>query len=142
MPRDADGLAIGLATPETLDSLWPHCLPHLARLRERDENRRAPSEWRRLIEGGERQLWFATVPGKLIAVAITSLEVGDVKRCVLRAAAGEDMAAWAAPGMRAIEAWARAEGCQGMEFNGRPGWTRALWRLGYRPAFVICRKDL
>lgn len=42
------------------------------------------------------------------------------------------------PGM--IE-WAKAEGCTRFHLLGRPGWSRAMKHLGYRPAIYIAAKE-
>ena len=139
----ADRASIAFVGSDVIDEVWQGCLPLLMRLRDRDENRRTPEEWRELIECGQRQLWVAITGGRIVALALTSIELGrNLRRLVIRGVAGEDMESWLGPGLHAIEAWARAEGCNDVEINGRPGWRRALWRLGYRPAFVISRKEL
>lgn len=139
----SDRPAFGLVEPEHLGVIWDAALPFLARLRERDENSRTADEWRAALESREMQLWIGTVPGRLIVAAITSLERGaSGLTCRLRAAAGDDMRVWAAPGMAAIEAWARAQGCNELEIRGRHGWGRTLRPMGFRPAIVISRKAL
>ncbi len=47
-------------------------------------------------------------------------------------------AAWR-PLLPVVEAWARAQGCGGIEVFGRPGWTRIL---DYEPTHVVLRKEL
>jgi hypothetical protein len=87
---------------------------------------------------GEMQIW--EVPG---AVGVTSIGVsGRFKTCYVIAVAGR-MAA--IPDLNAtVEAFARSTGCQCIEMDGRPGWTRVHNKLadGYGPSTVKFRKLL
>lgn len=87
---------------------------------------------------GAMQVW--EVPG---AVGITSIGVsGPFKTCYVVAVAGR-MAA--IPDLCAkVEEFARNCGCQVVEMDGRPGWTRVHNKLadGYGPSTVKFRKML
>jgi hypothetical protein len=87
---------------------------------------------------GEMQFW--EVPG---AVGVTSIGVsGRYKTCYVVAVAGR-MAA--IPELNAkVETFARSAGCQCIEMDGRPGWTRVHNKLadGYGPSTVKFRKLL
>ena len=62
------------------------------------------------------------------------------KTAILRLFAADEglRAAWR-PLLAVVETWARAQGCDGIEVFGRPGWTRIL---DYELTQVVLRKEL
>lgn len=97
-------------------------------------------DFRATVEQARRgELQFIEVPG---AVAVTKLETsGDFGTCYVLAVAG-DLSKIEALNAK-IEEHARAAGCNCIEMQGRPGWSRVYQRFpGYRPVAVTYRKDL
>lgn len=86
------------------------------------------------------EVQFHEVPG---AVGITALTVsGEFKTCYVVAVAGK-LSAMAALESK-VEAFARANGCQVIEMDGRPGWKRSHDKIadGYDLSTVKFRKLL
>jgi hypothetical protein len=77
------------------------------------------------------------------AVGVTSIGVsGPFKTCYVLAVAGRLSAV---PALNAkVEEYAKASGCQVIEMQGRPGWSRVHSKVadGYGPSTVIFRKSL
>lgn len=86
------------------------------------------------------EVQFHEVPG---AVGVTSITVsGPYRTCYVVAVAGR-MAA--VPDLeRKIGDFARLNGCQAIEMDGRPGWSRVYSKIadGYGPSTVKFRKML
>lgn len=79
------------------------------------------------IVAGRAQLW----PGET-AVMVTQCVIEADGRALHVWLAGGELAGVMAlkPG---VEAWGRAQGCNYVTIDGRPGWARLLRRLGYVP---------
>jgi hypothetical protein len=85
-------------------------------------------------------LWIAVLGLKIVGCLTTSLErqrSGLVCRMV---SAGADALQYCTDHQEEIEAYARAEGCSKMVFEGRPGWGKML--RGYAPKTVSFEKAL
>jgi hypothetical protein len=90
-----------------------------------------------LIARGRAHFW----PGERCAVVTEFFDYPRLKACNLWLLGGDLRELMR---MRpVIEAWARAQGCSRMLGGGpRRGWGRLLAPLGYRPDWIIYRKEL
>ncbi|MFG1389085.1 hypothetical protein [Xanthobacter versatilis] len=89
---------------------------------------------------GDALLWVAVEGDAFAAAAITQLERGDDgTSCRLVAAGGIGAAGWVHL-IDGIEAYARAEGCVRMRFEGRHGWRRHL--PDYQVPRAVFEKDI
>ncbi|MBX6322976.1 MAG: hypothetical protein IRY94_14195 [Rhodospirillaceae bacterium] len=126
----------GVAAAE-IAAVWPRVEPLLARATGRTRGCVSTAAVRERLAARDMQLWI-TEP--LRAACVTEIVAYPHQRwCRVVFAAGEDLALCRA-GLAVIEAWARAEGCAGVEIEGRPGWRRVL--PGYRAGDIILRKEL
>lgn len=126
-----------------LETMWPLVLPWLAAVEEYADGRETVSDLRKWLDGGELQLWVwmeedDTVTGVLIT-EIVHMAKGLI--CRLRVCTGRDPERWI-PSMSIIEAWAREEGCGGVEPIARPGWAKLLAPIGYRVTHQVMWKPL
>jgi hypothetical protein len=91
---------------------------------------------------GEDQLWIWRT-ATAFAVGITRLANYPKQRvCTLRIVTGNNVDEWYLPCLETIERWAKANGCQAMEFQARPGWERFIRPLGYDKTHVYLEKSL
>ena len=126
-----------------LDTLWPMVLPWLAAVEQRADGRETVADLRHWLEQGALQLWVwmeedDSVTGVLITEIINQARA---RICRLRVCTGRDPKRWL-PFVSVIEAWAKEQGCQGMEPIGRPGWAKLLAPLGYRVTHQVMWKPL
>ena len=87
------------------------------------------------LVSGDMQLW---IMGRPPAVALVTEIVNYPQRRVCRLIIGAADPGWRThwlPSLARVEAWAKAQGCQGMEVNyARKGWARLLKR---KPKAVV-----
>lgn len=115
-----------------IDALWPavwQCLEPAVAL---SDGRLDEESVRELIRDGSMQLWMSgplNSPDKM-AVTTELVMYPRQKWCRVVLAGGKGLP-YAFGFLGIIEAWARAQGCAGVEAGGRPEWGRPLSRLGY-----------
>jgi hypothetical protein len=125
--------------PQRVHEVWPH-VAHLIHRALKRTNLNHTSEIDDAVLSGRALLWLAWNGARIEAVATTSLIATDAdKICIVTACGGEGMARWL-PLLRAIEDYARREGCACVRIYGRKGWQRVL--DGYGVKHVILEKGL
>jgi hypothetical protein len=126
-----------------LDTFWARVLPWLEAVEVRADGRETVADLRKWLDGGQLQLWIwleqdLSVTGVLITEII---DQPRAKVCRLRVCTGRDPERWM-PSVSVIEAWAKEQGCDGMEPIGRPGWGKMLAPLGYKVTHMVYWKPL
>ena len=104
--------------------LWPLLEPAVKR--SPDE----PDVLARLI-ARDAQLWAIYEGDKPIAAIVTTIQLGEEKRCLLWLIGGSRVKEWAADFLAICEAWARdSMGCVALWGAGRTGWVRIVKKFG------------
>ncbi len=122
---------------ETPAEAWGRCLPFVAAALAHAGGTHDIDDVARLIAQGRAHFW----PGRRCAVVTEFYDYPRLRACNLWLLGGELRELLR---MRpVIEAWARGQGCTRMLGGGpRRGWGRLLEPLGYRPDWIIYRKEL
>lgn len=95
-----------------------------------------------VLEGG-KELWLILDGDKVLATALTRLEVIDatgVKILRMMDLAGDNIAAWAEPLEEAMTAYGDEHGVDYRAVEGRSGWGRVIEKFGYRKHATLWRK--
>jgi hypothetical protein len=91
----------------------------------------------RILEGRD-QLWLAVQddPPKVLAVFCTSIMREDDGRLhlLVHTAGGGSVLRWGSLVPETLDAFARAEGCASIRYEGSPAWTRVLPAKAIGPA--------
>jgi hypothetical protein len=104
--------------------LWPLLEPAVKRSPDK------PDVLARLI-ARDAQLWAVYEGDKPIAAIVTTIQLGEEKRCLLWLIGGSRVKDWAADFLAACEAWARdTMGCAALWGAGRAGWVRIVKKFG------------
>ena len=103
---------------------------------ERDGTHDLSDVWK-LVMADEAQFW----PGEQSAVITEVLNLPKVKALHVWLAGGE-MDELINKMLPAVEAFARAAGCNRLSIAGREGWERMLRGKGYDPAWRVVAKEL
>ena len=101
-----------------------------------------PPELPRWLSDAKGQLWLSVENGCIVAALTTSIvpmRHGTALRMV--SCGGSRLDLWK-DCHRQIEEFARAEGCDRIRSEGRPGWTRVLAGGGYKVVSVTLEKRL
>lgn len=114
---------------EQIPIVWPSVKDHIERAVERVTTYTLDDVYEGLCDQ-RMQLW-TSISGDVEAALVTSIETDHTKFCLLLAAGGANVDAWA-PWIGTVEEWARGEGCTEMRIYGRIGWARKLnYRIDY-----------
>lgn len=125
------------ASPETPVAAWRRCRPYVEAALARAGGTHGVEDVERLIGEGRAHFW----PGRRCAVVTEFYRYPRLVACNLWLVGG-DLTELLTLRLR-IEDWARAQGCARILGGGpRRGWERVLGPLGYRPEWIIYRKDL
>lgn len=92
------------------------------------------------VAGGEYRVVLAMVAGEPAAVVVLEIVYNGnptKKTLSVIVAGGEKLGLWLHPMNRALREIAKAHACERVIIGGRPGWERALRRLGWEKVGVI-----
>ena len=79
----------------------------------------------------DAQLWAIYEGDKPVAAIVTTIQLGEEKRCLLWLIGGSRVKEWAADFLAICEAWARdTMGCVALWGAGRAGWVRIVKKFG------------
>lgn len=115
-----------------IDGVWPVVWPCLKAAVDMTEGKFDESSVQDLIRSGGLQLWMAgpvSSPDRL-AVATELVMYPRQKWCRVVFVGGKGLPL-AFDFLGTIEAWAKTQGCVGLEAGGRPEWGRPLRKFGY-----------
>ena len=116
---------------EVWGELWP--LIELAAKRSPDFSAgdcAGPDVLARLI-AGDAQLWAIYEGDTPVAAIVTTIQLGEEKRCLLWLIGGSRVKEWAADFLAICEAWARdTMGCVALWGAGRAGWVGIVKKFG------------
>lgn len=123
---------------EYIDEAWPHVQKWMSRVLNR-EGRWKESTIKEKIRNRDAQLWVA-VDKEVIAIMVTQILIFDLKKvCLIWMISGTEMSRWVHL-LDYVEAWAKENGCEELEVNGRPGWERVL--RDFKRTNVVLRKKI
>lgn len=105
---------------------------------DRTDDTDLPSVLRAILTG-RAQLWAVIDDGPQLVAVTELLALKGGKQAFCWQMAG-DFDRFGAVMVEAFEAWARGEGCNSVEVNGRMGWIRKL--RDYRAVACTLRKEL
>lgn len=107
---------------------------------DRDGGNYTTDDFRQAIEARDAQLWLMVDDGEPLAAGISEIATYPRRKvCRIRGVAGHSFDRWH-PTLTQFEAWARQQGCDGIEFYARKGWERLL--PDYRQTAIVMEKTL
>jgi len=95
------------------------------------------------IQNGDSQIWikFSDQMEHLATVVTCIIDLPNKRSCVIEFIGGESVLPHTQD-IKAIEDWARYNGCADTRIVGREGWVKALKPNGYQKKYTIVCKDL
>lgn len=126
--------------PDMVGDLWPHVRAMVSRAPVKTDMGSA-AELDTDVLSGRALLWIVHSDSRGIEVAaVTRLDLTErSKVCTILACGGEGRSRWLHL-LADIEAYAKAEGCDGVRLYGRRGWKRAL--PDYREIGIVMERKL
>lgn len=127
------GTVICAVPTEDTGRAWPLVLPFVQLALEQGLGECDAPDVLKALMSGNAQLWLA-VEGddRVQGIAVTEvISHPQRKICNLFLVAGTGLDQWAS-GLRYIESWAIAKGCNGLQATCRPGAAKKAERLGFK----------
>ena len=120
-------MRLAIVPPENLGLVWQKVEPFLSPAIDQSGGRYTVDSTRSAITKQDMQLWIAfTEEGEILAAMTSSIQVYPSKTMLAVVhCGGRMMGAWL-HSMSQVEAWAKEQGCEGVEIAGRAGWAIAL----------------
>lgn len=128
---------------EEAEPYIPTIKAHLAKLARRFPTDVTEQSLRADIVENRKTLWLIFDGDKLLATAMTKLEVIDatgIKILRMMDLGGENIAAWAEALEEAMTAYGNEHGVDYRAVEGRSGWGRVIEKFGYKPHATLWRK--
>lgn len=109
--------------PTLLWQIWPIAAPYIEKAFKRNDHM-MPDALLHELRAGEKILWIASDGERVYGAIVTGIfQMNTGKLCKMLDCGGEEMPQWLH--LRAtIEEYAKAEGCDRLLIEGRPGWQR------------------
>jgi hypothetical protein len=136
-------MQLSLVPHGVIHTALPQVIPYLKVSEEWTRGRSNIDDILNFILSGRMQLWVVLEDQQIHGHLIT--EVKDYPRCkmfVVQYCAMEPhvLASVEDQMQEFAEAYARKTGCAGIEFVGRPGWTKSMKKYGYDVQSVMFQK--
>jgi len=133
-------LDIYIVEKHEIDNVWDDVKELIAKTNDDVLNEKDVLEY---LKTGYYLLWIVTEPSSDVIVAALTLEYARYPRhkmCRVVTIAGKKMFEWLDEGLKVLEDWAKARGCDYMDFYGRKGWKKVLKE--YKEDCILLRKKL
>lgn len=109
-----------------IDDVWDEVRPWIAAACKTARGKFDENDIRIGLLERDDQLWIWRSP-TAYAIGITRITNYPKQRvCTIRIVTGRNRREWEKECIAAIERWAKAQGCDAMELQARPGWEKAL----------------
>lgn len=124
-----------------LGAWWPVAAPLLGKALPGLRGRWTIEEIEADCRAGDKRLWVVLMGAELVCAVVTVIiSFSTQKVCNILLCGGEDLDAWVAKVLDAMDEYAAWEGCGQIEIIGRTGWAKKC--PGYEMAGVWLVKEL
>ena len=107
--------------------MWPYALPWIVEACKSSNGRYLSIDIKKMLLSREGQLWLALRDGEVLCVCVTEIIKYPRKMYAsVMILTGKEREAWQELYKWNIEAWALAEGCDGVESLARKGWAKVF----------------
>jgi hypothetical protein len=118
--------------------LWPLLAPFVESALKHTQGEMGSLDICERAINGAMQLWVVAERDKIQGVVVTEvIEFPNITSLRVVTLSGEGFQEWKRELDQRLEQFARVVGAKRIEAVGRPGWTRALRDLQYKPAYTI-----
>ena len=127
-----------------LDYYWPFVVNYIQDALEHSDGEVSLGSIYADIANQKKQLWVIKHRNEYLAGIVTDLityEDNGLKVGQILFAGGKDHHLWD-HFTETVGEWFKENGCHKIEIVGRMGWKRLYEKKGFKPAYLILRKDL
>ena len=125
--------------PARINEVWPHVSQFIKSACEYGDDTFETTQAELL--GGKALLWLACDGDKVLAAAASKIwKSPKYKICSVLGVGGIQLHDWKTEGLKAIETYAKLEGCDLVRLSGREGWKRIF--IDYEQPWIVLEKRL
>lgn len=127
---------------EMIPHVWEDVRPLLKKATDLSGGRYDVDDLLDPLNAGMTELW-TVADDKLLAAFITVIQRFPRKSVLsIPIIGGDGMAEWLVPGLTAMEAYAKENGCSILEGGGRRAWAKVLAEAGWKTDRIVIEKEL
>lgn len=128
---------------EGISQIWDDVRPLLKKATDLSGGRYDVDDLLDPLNAGMTELWTVADDDELLAAFITVIQRFPRKSVLsLPIIGGCDMEKWLVPGLTAMEAYAKENGCSILEGGGRRAWAKVLAEAGWKTDRIVIEKEL
>lgn len=123
--------------------MWKFAEPFVKRALDHTNGELAASDLLRLCLARDAQLWMIFDGQRIAGAGTTEIIFYPQKKiCRIITLAGTEFENWMHYAYQIIEAWAKDNGCVGVEAYTRKGFVPKLQKIGFRHKYSVCHKPI
>lgn len=127
--------------PESVGAAWPMFKAYAEKVIPLTRDRRTANKFLYDLMDNRETLLLVFDGSSPVGFCTTQIvDYDDVRLLQVKMLAGDLFKYWIDDMHETLEAFAKENGCQGMELIGRRGWIKKLERFGWTEAFVTVEK--
>lgn len=131
-------MQISMVPLEYIEGLWPRVEPYMAQAAEHSGGRYTTEDILEALLNSVYMLWVAFDGEDVKGAVATSFVVYPQKRMLhLTFCGGDEGMTWKDPMLEMLQHWAYDNQCDGIEANGRLGWSGIFKNDGYKPLWQV-----
>lgn len=131
-------MQVSMVPPDHITNVWPNIEDYMARAIKYAKGRYELVDVLDGLLNGVYTLWIAFDDESIRGVVVTSFVVYPRRKLLhLTFCGGNEGMTWKDPMLKMLQHWAYDNGCDGIEANGRLGWSGIFRGDGYKPLWQI-----
>jgi hypothetical protein len=137
-------ITVAAIQPNMVEIIWPRVEAMIAMAIEHSNGELSLESMKRQIMKGEMLLLVVYEADIIVASLTLERRDFDSGLSVLNVttAGGADLHIWMKDVLAVLEGLAEEQGCTELYIVGRPGWQRALKKIGFKPVHTVVSKKL
>jgi len=131
-------MQVSMVPTKHVEEIWPAIEPFMVEAAEYSGGRYEVSDILEALTKEVYALWIAFDEGEIKGAVATSFAVYPRKTLLhLTFCGGDEGMAWKDPMLKMLQHWAYDNRCDGIEANGRLGWSGIFKEDGYKPLWQV-----
>lgn len=131
-------MQVTLVPREHVLSMWPKIRPHAVQAADYTYGRFEPEDLLDAALEGRFDVWVPYEGLEVLGVVFTAFTIYPRKKYLdMTFIGGDEGMRWKDPMLSTLQAWARDNGCDGIESSGRLGWAKVFKGDGYKMLWQV-----
>lgn len=132
-------MQVSMVPPEHIHTLWPQIEGYMVEAADYSGGRYEPVDILDALLNNVYTLWVAFTDEGEVKGAVATSFVNYPRKSLLHLTfcGGDEGMAWKQPMLDMLQRWAYDNRCDGIEANGRLGWSEIFKEDGYKPLWQV-----